>query len=429
MKLVIVDDVAVNRKLLRAVLESEGHTTVEASDGVEALQVLHSEKVDAVVSDILMPRMDGYRLCHEIRTNEHLRDLPIVIYTSTYLEPSDEKLALSLGADKYLKKPSPAATILATLKEAIGMSHNSPQPDAPRQVEVLKEYSDRLVSKLEEKNIELEERLRRIVLADSKLRAAGQELADANAHLRMKVAELNKSDDEKAVLLQEVHHRVNNNLHVIASLLRMQTESCGNPQLAAGLRTSLLRIESMAMIHEQLYASSDLRQLDFAAYSQRVAENLLLSYGVDQNRIALHMKMASFALGVNQAIPAGLILTELITNAIKYAFPGERRGSIRIEGGMTESGGCATRIELAICDDGVGVPQTALPQVSSKGRRSSNGLHIVSVLCRQLHATFEQAQGAGEPGPGAVFRISFPVASNISTSGGSEKERSTGESR
>jgi len=97
MKLVIVDDIATNRELLRETFETAGHTTLEASDGVEALQILARNKVDAVLSDILMPRMDGYRLCHEIRTNTRLRSLPIVIYSSTYNSPSDEKLA-SLSA-------------------------------------------------------------------------------------------------------------------------------------------------------------------------------------------------------------------------------------------------------------------------------------------------------------------------------------------
>jgi CheY-like chemotaxis protein len=83
-KLLIVDDIDANLKVLRVTFEAEGHNILEASDGIEALQVLARESVDAVLSDILMPRMDGYRLCHEIRTSERLRDLPIVIYTSTY---------------------------------------------------------------------------------------------------------------------------------------------------------------------------------------------------------------------------------------------------------------------------------------------------------------------------------------------------------
>lgn len=160
MNILIADDIAINRKLLCAMLEAEGHLTVEASDGIEALQILSRERVDAVVSDILMPRMDGYRLCYEIRTTERLRDLPVVIYTSTYTSANDEKLALDVGADKYLKKPSPVGTILTALHEAIVREHGAPHPPSPKEVEVLKEYSDRLVAKLEEKNIELEERVR-----------------------------------------------------------------------------------------------------------------------------------------------------------------------------------------------------------------------------------------------------------------------------
>src|ERR1700723_2869401 len=166
MKLAIVDDIATNRELLRERFEAAGHTTFEAADGVEALELLAREKVDAVVSGILMPRMDGYRLCHEIRTNDRLRNLPIVIYTSTYNSPSDEKLALSLGADKYLKKPAPFETILIALHEAIAMQHTALRPEVWQEVEVLKEYSDRLVTKLEERNIELAEANERLIIFD-----------------------------------------------------------------------------------------------------------------------------------------------------------------------------------------------------------------------------------------------------------------------
>jgi lactoylglutathione lyase len=92
MNLLIVDDHPTNLKLLRAQLEAEGHAVFEANDGVDALAVLERQRVDAVISDILMPRMDGYRLCHEIRKHARLRDLPIIIHTATYLSPGDEKL-------------------------------------------------------------------------------------------------------------------------------------------------------------------------------------------------------------------------------------------------------------------------------------------------------------------------------------------------
>jgi CheY-like chemotaxis protein len=166
MKVLIVDDIDINRMVLRVAFEADGHTTLEAADGIEALQILAREKVDALLSDILMPRMDGYRLCHEIRTNDHLRGLPVVIYTSTYTSPSDEKLARSLGADRFLKKPAPFQTVLTALQEAIAMPHTAPRPEAWEEVEVLKEYSNSLVAKLEKKNVELAEANARLIILD-----------------------------------------------------------------------------------------------------------------------------------------------------------------------------------------------------------------------------------------------------------------------
>jgi CheY-like chemotaxis protein len=115
MKILIVDDIAANLKLLRAILESEGHEVTEAADGVDALALLESEPVDAIISDILMPRMDGYRLCYEVRSSDRLRRLPFIFYTSSYTSDSDEKLALAIGGDRFLTKPAAAEDILQAL--------------------------------------------------------------------------------------------------------------------------------------------------------------------------------------------------------------------------------------------------------------------------------------------------------------------------
>src|ERR1035437_7295267 len=155
MNLLIVDDDRTSLKLLRNQLESEGHAVFEAHDGVDALALLEHQRVDAVISDVLMPRMDGYRLCHEIRKHARLYDLPIIIYTSTYTSLDDEKLALDVGADKYLKKPVSVETIITALHEVIAILPAARQPKALLEVEVLKEYSGQLVSKLVEKNTEL----------------------------------------------------------------------------------------------------------------------------------------------------------------------------------------------------------------------------------------------------------------------------------
>src|ERR1035437_9530387 len=156
MNLLIVDDDRTSLKLLRNQLESEGHAVFEAHDGVDALALLEHQRVDAVITDVLMPRLDGYRLCHEIRKHARLYDLPVIIYTSTYTSPGDEKLALNVGADKYLKKPVSVEIIIAALNEVIAMPHAARHPKALQEVDVPKEYSEKLVSKLKGKNAELQ---------------------------------------------------------------------------------------------------------------------------------------------------------------------------------------------------------------------------------------------------------------------------------
>ena len=157
MNILIVDDIATNRKLLRVTFEAEDHTTLEAADGVEALQILARETVDAVISDIFMPNMDGFRLCYEIRKSPRLHLLPFIIYTSTYTSPDDMKLAQTVGADKYLTRPASTAGLLAALREVIDKQAARPAPSAPvvEETYVLQKYSQTLVQKLEQKNAEL----------------------------------------------------------------------------------------------------------------------------------------------------------------------------------------------------------------------------------------------------------------------------------
>ena len=152
--ILVVDDIARNRKLLRAQLEAEGHVVLGASNGVEALEVLEREKVDLVISDILMPEMDGYRLCSEIRRSERFRHIPFIVHTATFTSPGDERLSLDLGADSYLRKPAPVQELLRAIADVPASTHRRPTVSLDG-MDVLKEYSERLVSKLEEKNLEL----------------------------------------------------------------------------------------------------------------------------------------------------------------------------------------------------------------------------------------------------------------------------------
>ena len=165
MAVLVVDDNITGCKLLRAVLESEGHAVITASDGHKALKALESHPVQAVISDLLMPGLDGYRLCREIRQDRRWSRIPFICYTAIYGSQDDEKLAFELGADAYLRKPCPSATILATLRASLDGTRSVRLNEAHAELDVLNAYSQPLVTGLEHKNFELAEKSRLAELA------------------------------------------------------------------------------------------------------------------------------------------------------------------------------------------------------------------------------------------------------------------------
>jgi len=231
---------------------------------------------------------------------------------------------------------------------------------------------------------------RNAVILQRELAESNRALEDANTQLSAKVVELDQSLDEKDILLNEVHHRVNNNLTVIASLLRIQAEAFPDDRVADALRGSQLRVEAMALIHAQLYNSLDWRAVKFGAYVKVLAETLFRAYGIDPLRIQLRVEIDPLDLGVDKAIPAGLILNELISNALKHAFSDGRSGFLLIKGRLLDG-----RVELSVQDNGGGM--TGSIRQTGELRRKSLGMTIIN--------TFEPAQDASA---GSLFSISFP---------------------
>ncbi|WP_424358375.1 sensor histidine kinase [Methanocella sp. MCL-LM] len=195
---------------------------------------------------------------------------------------------------------------------------------------------------------------------------------------------------EKEVLLKEVHHRVKNNLQIISSLLSLQSGNAGEESTDA-LRESQNRIKTMALIHEKLYSSPDLSHIDFGEYAASLTAYLAQYYAASPG-IAITIDIEDISLGIDQAIPSGLIINELISNSLKYAFKDGSRGTIYI--GMTRDGNTYT---LRVSDDGAG-----LPRGLDFRNPASLGLQLVNTLVDQLEGTIELDNTAG-----ATYEIRF----------------------
>jgi PAS domain S-box-containing protein len=194
-----------------------------------------------------------------------------------------------------------------------------------------------------------------------------------------------KSLQEKDVLLQEFHHRVRNNFQVMSSLLSLQASESPDRQIQRLVDGLQGRIRSIAALHETLYGSRDSGNIDFRPYIARIGRDLIGSYGIDEERIQLCMNIDDTILRTEQALPLGLIVNELVSNALKHAFPGQRRGRIDVQFRHLRED-IPERIpnhhwcELSVCDDGTGIRDA-----DELWERQSMGLKIVHLLAGQLH--------------------------------------------
>jgi PAS domain S-box-containing protein len=203
---------------------------------------------------------------------------------------------------------------------------------------------------------------------------------------------LRASLQEKEVLLKEIHHRVKNNLQIVSSMLNLQRDKISDPRALELFQESQTRVRSIALFHEKLYQSRDLARVDLAEYLRGLTTSLFATYGVNPDDIALHVDTEDVSLGVDAAISCGLIVNELVSNALKHAFPGGRRGEVRV---ALHRDGDDTVLEVA--DDGVGIPAGMDFQ-----NPSTLGLKLVAILTEQVRGTL-----ALDPQHGTRFRIRF----------------------
>jgi CheY-like chemotaxis protein len=417
--ILIVDDYAANRALLRAQLESEGLAVREAVNGVEALQLLQREHVDAVISDILMPAMDGFRLCHEIRkSGGAYSSVPFILYTSTYNSPSDRELAKTVGADDYILKPAPGGVIIKALSKA----RLQPRSLAlfplqrPDDSYVLEQYSAALVRKLEERNADL-------LQAVSTLEFASDRIKDLNQHLEERVAlrtaELLAANKALDSFSHSVAHDLRTPLSHIslnADLLREKAGKHLDPVGLQYLETIISASERMARL------ISDLLEYSHSGRAQLQTAQIELDAVLDEALEAVQPEIGAHRVEwLRHPLPSvrgdqamlRQVLINLLSNALKYS---RVRDPIRIEVGQQV--GAVGEAVVYVRDNGVGFDMSragklfeVFHRLHTDGDIEGTGIGLASahqVITR--HGGRMWAEAAVDRG--ATFFLSLPAAAN-----------------
>ncbi len=348
LRLLQVEDSASDAALTERALTKAGYT-VSSERVVNAPQMrtaLAKQSWDLIVADYRLPQFDAKSALLLLHESGH--DIPFIVVSGTL----GEELAVSMmkaGAQDYLLKRN-----LARLAPAVEREIGDVRARRGRDV------AERALNESEER-----------------FTAQGATLARQTTLLR-----------QRETLLREIHHRVKNNMQVMSSLLSLQSRVASNPAISRMLEENQNRIQSMALLHEILYQSEDLAVVDFSKYLRRMVDHLFRSYGVDNRQIRLHTALDPVGLELDDALPSGLLISEVVSNSLKHGFPEGRKGEVRIVLRRQS----ASIVSLVLSDNGVG-----LPEHLDWTRSRSLGLRLVRVLAQQLRANLDvRSQGGTE---------------------------------
>ncbi len=324
-----VDDNETIRQLYRRILEKHVNNLYIAKDGYHGLELYRKHKPDLVITDMVMPVMNGLEMVKEIK--KIAPDAKFVVM-SAYSEKDSFIESIHLGIDGYLMKPVEAKKLLSLIDEFAGIT-------------------------LMKWELERKEKKRR----------------EAEEYLKKSLA-------EKEILLREVHHRVKNNMQIISSILRMQSRNIDDPKLKDVLQESQNRIHSMALIHENLYNNKSLANINFSSYIKSLTNNIARSYTSHQANVIFDYQIDDAYLPMDIAIPCGLIINELISNSFKYAFKDKSDGIISIHFTNQKD----DEYKLVVSDNGVGISDTF-----DITKTKSLGMKILHKLVQQIEGTLK----------------------------------------
>ncbi|TAN42531.1 MAG: response regulator [Nitrospirae bacterium] len=317
LRLLIVDDSEDDAVLLIRHLKNAGYQAdFRRVDSAEAMRSAMQEQTwDAIICDYVMPAFSAPEALKLLK--ESGLDLPFIVMSGIMGEETAVEM-MKAGAHDYIRKDA----------------------------------ASRLVPAIERE------------IADASVRAE-KKWADA---------EILRSLREKEILLKEIHHRVKNNMQVISSLLELQSTYIKDKAALEVFRDGQNRIRSMALVHEMLYRSENMVHINFNDYIRNVSGHMFRFYGVSANRVRMRMDIDNAGFSLDTAVPFGLIVSELISNALKHAFPGAREGEMTVS--LHERG---ENIEFIFQDNGIGFPENL--DFKNTG---SLGLHLVNSLVKQL---------------------------------------------
>ena len=407
-RILIADDLAENRYLLETVLKADGHDVVSAANGAEALAAAQAFPPDLLVTDILMPVMDGFELCRRWRTDERLCGIPLVFYTATYTDSQDEAFALTLGADRFLTKPLRPETLLEAIR-AVLESPRAPAP-ATSSGEILQEYNEVLFRKLQKKVAQLEAEVATRRRAEEEVRTLNTELEE---RVRWRTAELETSIREMEAFSYSVSHDLRAPLRAIdgySALLDSEASAGLDVEARELLGKIRASVRTMSTLIDELLefsrtGRSELRRtrLDMGQIVRSAFEQLTTP--VDRERVELRVDALPPADG--DAALVRHVVTNLLSNALKFSSGRERPV---VEVGSREEG---DRVVYFVRDNGAGFDMRYVDKLFGVFQRLHSpsefpgvgvGLAIVQRIVTRLGGT---VSATGRVGEGAEFTFSL----------------------
>ncbi|MGK7895615.1 MAG: response regulator [Xenococcus sp. (in: cyanobacteria)] len=409
--ILIVDDNPNNLAVIVDYLEDSGLNILVSQDGDSSLKRAKYAKPSIILLDVLMPGIDGYETCRLLKQDSDTRDIPVIFMTA--LSSIEDKIkGFEVGAVDYVTKPIQPEEVLARIKLHLGlryMTQTLARQNSILQVEI--EQRKSVEKKLYTSNLQLQQKIKERNQAQQDLKILNEQLESrveqrtnelkiSNQNLNCEIidrkkaeAQVRKSLQEKELLLKEIHHRVKNNLLVVSNLLDFQTDYIEDQELIKMFENSQHRIQSIALIHEHLYNSSDLKKLNLSEYIISLIDKLSDSYETEEKEIHFLTDIDEIYLNIETAQPCGLIINELIANALEHGFREQRRGTIWLSFKKDDQ----EQIILTVTDNGIGFPENLDFQ-----QTESLGLQLVCTLTKQLEGTINLNRTQG-----TSFTITF----------------------